>query len=102
MEDKFTLKFGDLALDLLNYRVFLGEEQLLLSYREYALLEYLATRSGRAVSKRRLLEEGLGRHDVLGLRVVDENIRHLKSRIERQGRVFIKEEADGFRFVGMP
>jgi DNA-binding response OmpR family regulator len=101
MKDSLTLQYKNLTIDMLNYRVNLGDEQLILAYREYALLEYLATHAGHVVSKRRLLEEGMGRHDVLGLRVVDETVRHLKSKIEASGEVFIKEEPDGFLFTGV-
>ena len=94
------LRFGDLAIDLEHYRVLLGERPLLLSYREYALLVYLAGRSGQVVHKRQLLEEGLGRHDPGGIRMVDEHIRHLKSQLERDGHSFIEEvDEAGYRFV---
>ena len=98
-----TVRHGDLVIDLANYRVLLREEPLILTYREYALLVYLAARVGHVVSRRRLLEEGMGRHDVGGLRMVDEHIRRIKSKLERNGRVWI-EAADGaegasYRFI---
>lgn len=93
------MKFGELVIDLEQYRVLLADRPLLLSYREYALLLYLAGRAGQVVSKRRLLEEGMGRHDPGGLRMVDEHIRHLKSLLEREGRSFIESVGDlGYRF----
>ena len=93
------LHFGDLVIDLEHYRVLLGDRPLLLAYREYALLVYLAGRAGQVVHKRQLLEEGLGRHDAGGMRMVDEHIRHLKSQLERDGRSFIEEvKATGYRF----
>ena len=93
------LRFGDLVIDLEHYRVLLGERPLVLSYREYALLGYLAGRAGQVVHKRQLLEEGLGRHDPGGLRMVDEHVRHLKSLLERDGRFFIEVVGDtGYRF----
>jgi len=93
------LRFGDLTIDLEHYRVLMGEHPLLLSYREYALLVYLAGRRGQVVHKRQLLEEGLGRHDPGGIRMVDEHLRHLKSQLERDGRNFIEEvEQTGYRF----
>ena len=93
------LQFGDLIIDLEHYRVLLGDRPLVLSYREYALLVYLAGRNGQVVHKRQLLEEGLGRHDPGGIRMVDEHIRHLKSQLERDGRSFIEEvEEIGYRF----
>jgi DNA-binding response OmpR family regulator len=103
MNAPLTVQHGDLLIDLAHYRVLLREEPLILSYREYALLVYLATRAGHLVSRRRLLEEGMGRHDVGGLRMVDEHIRRLKSRLEHDGGVRI-EAVDGpegasYRFV---
>ena len=93
------LRFGSLVIDLERYRVLLRERPLVLSYREYALLVYLAGRAGQPVSRRRLLEEGLGRHDAGGLRMVDEHLRHLKGVLEREGYPAIEELGDGYRFV---
>ena len=98
-EEPLILKFGDLTIDLEHYRIFLADRRLVLTYREYALLVYLASRPGQVVHKRQLLEEGMGRHDPGGLRIVDEHIRHLKSLIEKTGRSFIEEVGDaGYRF----
>ena len=75
----------------------------MLSYREYALLVYLAGRAGQMVHKRQLLEEGLGRHDPGGLRMVDEHLRHLKSVLERKGATFIEAVGEaGYRFEPAP
>lgn len=93
------LRFNDLVIDLEHYRVLLAERPVMLSYREYALLSYLAGRAGQIVHRRQLLEEGLGRHDPGGLRMVDEHVRHLKSLLERDGRFFIAVVGDaGYRF----
>ena len=92
-------QFGDLVIDLGRYRVLVRGVALALSYREYALLAYLASRAGQVVPKRRLLEEGLGRHDPGGLRMVDEHLRHLKAVLEREGQACIEEvENQGYRF----
>ena len=100
MAPPLILRFGSLVIDLERYRVLLHDRPLLLSYREYALLVYLAGRAGQVVPKRQLLEEGLGRHDAGGLRMVDEHLRHLKGLLERDGFSCIEEvEAAGYRFV---
>lgn len=97
------LQFGDLAIDLRRYRVLLGGRPLALPYREYALLVYLAGRAGQVVSRRRLMEEGLGRHDPGGLRMVDERLRHLKSVLERDGLAVIEAVGEaGYRFTPNP
>ena len=99
MAEPLVLRFGDLVIDLDRYRILLGERPLALPYREYALLVYLAGRVGQVVHKRQLLEEGLGRHDPGGLRMVDEHVRHLKGVLEREGRAFIEEVGEsGYRF----
>ncbi len=99
MAQPLQLTFGDLVIDLDRYRVLMAGRPLVLPYREYALLVYLVGRAGRVVQKRQLMEEGLGRHDLGGLRMVDEHIRHLKSVLEREGRTFIHAVADiGYRF----
>ena len=100
MTEPLLLRFGDLVIELDRYRALLGERPLMLSYREYALLVYLAGRAGQVVPKRQLLEEGLGRHDPGGLRMVDEHIRHLKHVLERDGRRLIEEIGErGYRFA---
>ena len=99
MTQPLLLRFGDLAIDLEHYRVLLADRPVALPYREYALLVYLAGRSGQVVHKRQLLEEGLGRHDPSGLRMVDEHIRHLKGVLEQEGRSFIHPVGElGYRF----
>ncbi len=100
MAQPLLLRFGDLVIDLDAYRVLLADRPLALSYREYALLVYLAGRAGQAVPRRQLLEEGLGRHDPGGLRMVDEHVRHLKGVLEREGRAFIDDLGEaGYRFA---
>ena len=99
MSDALVLRFGQLVIDLGHYRVLLAEQPLALSYREYALLVYLVSRPGQVVHKRQLLEEGLGRHDPGGLRMVDEHIRHLKGVLEREGASYIHAVGEtGYRF----
>ena len=100
MAQPLRLEFGSLVIDLDRYQVLLENQPLALPYREYALLVYLASRAGRVVKKRQLLEEGLGRHDPMGLRMVEERIRHLKSVLERGRQVVIEPVGEaGYRFV---
>jgi DNA-binding response OmpR family regulator len=100
MTKPLQLRFGELVIDLERFRVLVAGRPLVLSYREYALLVFLAGRAGQVVHKRQLLEEGLGRHDPGGLRMVDEHLRHLKGVLEREtGRTHIEEvNGAGYRF----
>ena len=99
MPQSLLLRFGDLVIDLEHYRVLVDQQPLVLSYREYALLVYLAGRAGQVVHRRQLLEEGLGRHDHGDLRMVDEHMRHLKGTLEREGQRCLEAVGDsGYRF----
>ena len=99
-DEALVLRQGDLVIDLARCRVLLSEHPIIPTYSEYLLLVFLATRAGYAVPKRRLLEEALGRHDPGGLRLVDEHIRHLKSKLERGSQAVIEPVGeDGYRFV---
>ena len=103
MAEPLRLCFGDLTIDLARYQVLLADQPLMLSYREYGLLLYLAGRAGQVVHKRQLLEEGMGRHDPGGVRMVEEHIRHLKGVLEREGRSFIEAVGQtGYRFEPRP
>lgn len=100
MANPLLLQFDDLVIDLERYRVLLANVPLSLSYREYALLVYLASRAGQVVPKRQLLEEGMGRHDHGGLRMVDAHVHGLKRRLEQDGRAFIEPVGEtGYRFL---
>ena len=99
MAEPLLIRHGDLEIDLAHYRVLRGQEPIMLSYREYALLVYLATHPGHVVTKRRLLEEGMGRHDAGGLLMVDEHVRHLKAKLERHHELLIEKLGDGYRFI---
>lgn len=95
-----VIRHGTLAIDMERYAVLVREHPVPLSYREYAVLVYLATHAGYVVTTRRLLEEGLGRHDVGGIWAVGEVIRSLKRRIEINGERFIEDvPGEGYRFL---
>ena len=51
-----VLTCGDLSLDPARRRVFLGDEEVVLTTREFAVLEYLIRRPGEVVSKIELLD----------------------------------------------
>lgn len=94
------LQHGNLTIDMEQYAVYVREHPVLLTYREYALLVYLASHAGLVVTTRRLLEEGLGRHDYGGIRAAKDILQSMKSRIEIEGERFIEEvPGEGYRFI---
>jgi len=53
---KATIEVGDLVVDLNSKRVTRGKREIVLTKREYGLLEYLAYRAGEIVSRQEIWE----------------------------------------------
>jgi len=51
-----TLQIGDLRIETASHRVFRGESEIVLTSKEYALLEYLARNPGRVISRSEIAE----------------------------------------------
>ena len=51
-----VLRVGDLSLDPARHRVHRGDEEVHLTPRQFALLEFMMSRSGEVVSKRVIIE----------------------------------------------
>lgn len=93
------LKFGDLILDLANYKVYVAGHQVELTYKEYELLRFLATHSDRVYSREALLNHVWGYDYYGGARTVDVHIRRLRSKLEDRTHVFIDTVRNvGYRF----
>ncbi len=81
---KKTIRMGNLQVDLIRHRVTLGDREIPLTSREYALISFLASNPGRVYSREQLLEQVWG-YDFCGdARTVDVHIRHLREKIEEE------------------
>ncbi|MDW7740483.1 MAG: response regulator [Bacillota bacterium] len=81
-EPKKVIQIGDLQVDLLQHRIRLGEKDVNLTSKEFALLSFLATNAGNVYSREQLLEQVWG-YDYYGdVRTVDVHIRHIREKIE--------------------
>lgn len=82
-EAKKLIQIGSLQIDLLQHRVRLGEVDINLTTKEFALLSFLAANAGNVYSREQLLDQVWG-YDYYGdVRTVDVHIRHLREKIER-------------------
>mgnify|MGYP001559279165 CR=1 FL=1 len=100
MTASLIIQQGTLTIDMERYVVSVRGTPVPLTYREYAVLVYLATHAGYVVATRRLLEEGLGRHDPWSIRTVGEIIQSLKRKLETNGQRFLEEvPGEGHRFL---
>ncbi len=92
---------GDLVIDLARYEVSLAGKQIELTFREYELLKFLASNTGRAFTREVLLNKVWGYDYYGGDRTVDVHIRRLRSKIEDANHTFIETVRNiGYRFWG--
>jgi two-component system copper resistance phosphate regulon response regulator CusR len=76
----------DLRIDLTLQRVWRGQEEVALTPREYALLEYLAMRAGEVVSRSDIWEHVYEFNSSTSSNVVDVYIGYLRKKIEKPDR----------------
>ena len=81
-----TLKIQDLRLDQAAQKVWRGREEIELTSREYALLEYLALRAGHVVTRTDIWEHIYEFNSSASSNVVDVYIGYLRKKIERPGK----------------
>lgn len=82
-EAKKVVQVGNLQVDLLQHRARVGDQEISLTSKEFALLSFLATNAGNVYSREQLLEQVWG-YDYYGdVRTVDVHIRHLREKIEK-------------------
>ncbi len=82
-EAKKVVQVGNLQVDLLQHRARIGDQEVNLTSKEFALLSFLATNAGNVYSREQLLEQVWG-YDYYGdVRTVDVHIRHLREKIEK-------------------
>jgi len=82
-ESKKVIQIGKLQVDLLQHRARLGDQEISLTSKEFALLSFLVANAGNVYSREQLLEQVWG-YDYYGdVRTVDVHIRHLREKIEQ-------------------
>ena len=90
IESEDVIRCGDLVIDLAKYEVSLGNKSILLTFREYQLLRFLASNKGRVFDREALLNKVWGWDYYGGDRTVDVHIRRLRSKIEDPTHTFIE------------
>jgi DNA-binding response OmpR family regulator len=78
-----TITVGDLTIDIRGRAVRRGGVAINLTAREYALLEYLATRAGQVVTRTEIWEHLYDMNDESTSNVVDVYIGYLRAKIDR-------------------
>jgi len=99
-----VIRCGDLLMDLANYKVFVADRPVELTYKEYELLRFLATHRDQVCTRETILNRVWGYDFYGGARTVDVHIRRLRSKIEDRTHTFIETVRNvGYRFhAGWP
>ena len=87
-------------MDVTSHRAYLGDREISLTQKEYALLEYFLTHKGIALSRDKLLTEVWGYNYVGETRTVDVHIRHLREKLGTEGDKIETVKGLGYRFSG--
>jgi DNA-binding response OmpR family regulator len=90
---------GDLRIETTQQRVWRGDEEISLTPREHALLEYLAMRAGQVVTRSDIWEHVYEFHSEADSNVVDVYIGYLRKKIERPDRPVLIHTRRGHGYV---
>jgi DNA-binding response OmpR family regulator len=77
-----TLEFGDCRLDLMAHKLFRQGREIALTTKEFRLLEYLARRPSRALTRNQILDAVWGNDIIVNDRSVDRCVTTLRAKIE--------------------
>ncbi|MBL7189395.1 MAG: response regulator transcription factor [Phycisphaerae bacterium] len=80
------VRVRDLKIDLNTKRVWRGREEITLTPREYALLEYLAMRAGQTISRTDIWEHIYEFRSSASSNVVDVYIGYLRRKLDRSNK----------------
>jgi DNA-binding response OmpR family regulator len=98
--DQLTeLVFKDLRVETITHRVFIGEHEVVLRPKEYALLIYLLRNRGRAVSRVRLLADVWGYDFNPSTNLVDVHVKSLREKLGQFSRTNFIQSVRGVGYA---
>ena len=98
-ESEDVIRCGDLVIDSAKCEVSLSGKPIILTFKEYQLLKFLANNKGKVFTRDVLLDKVWGWDYYGGDRTVDVHIRRLRSKIEDSTHTFIETVRNiGYKF----
>jgi len=94
---------GPLKIDPRRHEVYLNEQAIELSPKEFALLLFLASHPGQVFSRTTLLDKVWGKDAFVSERTVDVHIRWIRAKIEQDDadpRLILTVRGVGYKFIG--
>ncbi len=92
-------KIGDIKIDIKSHKVYIKDQEVELSPKEYDLLLYFGHNIGLALTRENILDKVWG-YDYYGdLRTVDTHVKRLRKKINKSSNVQVKTvRGVGYRF----
>lgn len=81
-EEESEIRVGEIVIYPSKYEVYVGDELIELTPKEFELLQYMAKRKNRILSRNQLLNAIWNYDYTGGTRIVDVHISHLREKIE--------------------
>ncbi|HUZ02786.1 MAG TPA: response regulator transcription factor [Thermomicrobiaceae bacterium] len=94
-----VLRVGDLTLDQQTHRVERGGQEVDLSPREFALLEYLMRNAGQVLTRDQILQRVWGYESEPEGNVVDLYVHYLRKKLKDSGRAAVIRTVRGVGYV---
>jgi DNA-binding response OmpR family regulator len=91
---------GTMVIHKDTYEVYLHQERMELSTKEFQILAYLAEHEGRIVSREEIYEAIWGEQDTGDIHTVTVHIKNLRAKIDTQNRYIKTVWGSGYKFAG--
>lgn len=95
--NKSVIKIGKLTINRDEYKIILGNEEIILPRKEFELLSLLASKPGKVFKREDILDRVWGNEVVVGGRTIDVHIRKLREKIGDDSFKTVK--GVGYKFV---
>ena len=97
--DDTLLRVGDLTLDPLTRRVMRGDDEVALTQKEFALLEYLMKNAGRTLTREQITSHLWRPDSTPATNIVDVYVNYLRNKIDRAGQPQLLHTVRGQGYV---
>ena len=96
--DKDLVEYEDLKIDNNKHKVYLSDEKISLTSKEFKLLKHLLLKADKVQSRDNLLEKVWGYNNDITTRTVDTHIKRLRSKIGKYGDKIETIRGEGYLF----
>ena len=96
--DKDLVEYEDLKIDNNKHKVYLSDEKISLTSKEFKLLKHLLLKADKVQSRNNLLEKVWGYNNDVTTRTVDTHIKRLRSKIGKYGDKIETIRGEGYLF----